>query len=60
MNPDGSYRLITAEEFERLDPSEQGKVRATLASLAVSTDGMGAMVTALKPSFEVQFLERYP
>lgn len=59
-NPDGSFRLITAEEFEGLSPDEQGRVRASLVSLAGSTDGMGTMVSSLQPSFEVQFLQRYP
>lgn len=59
-NPDGSFRLITAEEFENLDPEANSAVRAKLMGLAGTADGMGTTVGSVPANFETQFLERYP
>lgn len=59
QNPDGSYRLITPEEYERLSEEDKQDANADLDSMATSADGLGTAATGVKNSFNQQFQERY-
>ncbi|MBE6475478.1 MAG: hypothetical protein E7Z95_07925 [Actinomyces succiniciruminis] len=60
QNPDGTYRLITPEEYERLSNTDKVTANRELKNIARGVDGMGDAVTGVKNSFEQQFQERYP
>jgi hypothetical protein len=58
---DGSYRLITEDEFNALPEDERSTVAQTLNSLANSPKGLGAhMLTSdIKDTFNTEFLEKF-
>lgn len=58
---DGSYRLITADEFNALPEDERSTVAQTLNSLANSPKGLGAhMLTSnIEDTFNTEFLEKF-
>ncbi|NDR53310.1 hypothetical protein [Actinomyces sp. 565] len=59
QNPDGSYRLITPEEYNSLSEEDKQDANADLDTMARSEDGLGTASTGVKNSFNQHFQERY-
>ncbi|RAX20657.1 MULTISPECIES: hypothetical protein [unclassified Actinomyces] len=59
QEPDGTYRLITPQEYERLSDEDKATADTQLESLAKSADGMGTASANVKTHFDQQFQERY-
>ncbi|PHP51931.1 hypothetical protein [Actinomyces ruminis] len=59
QEPDGTYRLITPQEYERLSDEDKATADTQLESLAKSADGMGTAGANVKTHFDQQFQERY-
>ncbi|RAX20655.1 MULTISPECIES: hypothetical protein [unclassified Actinomyces] len=60
QDPDGTYRLITPQEYEHLSDEEKKRANTELEMLADTPGCMGDAVGEVKNSFDQQFQERYP
>lgn len=59
QDPDGSYRLITPQEYERLNDEERETADMELQDIATSNYGMGGDVTNVDTNFNQQFQKRF-
>ncbi|WP_136193867.1 hypothetical protein [Actinomyces procaprae] len=60
QEPDGTYRLITPEEYERLSDADKIAANKEMRNIATSDYGMDAAATNADTSFNQMFQERYP
>ncbi|MDU0348105.1 hypothetical protein [Actinomyces sp. MRS3W] len=57
--PDGSYRLITPEEYEQLSDEDREKADMDLQDIATSNYGMGDAASNVDTNFNQKFQDRY-
>ncbi|MDU0348104.1 hypothetical protein [Actinomyces sp. MRS3W] len=57
--PDGSYRLITPEEYEQLNEEDKRTANAELNSLATSADGLGYADSGFRNTLNWRFQRRF-